>query len=89
MGGVTHEITSSKLLFCADDSSGTLSCVQSSLATDDGLTLRGAPACLASNLSDSVPIVSHLERSTVMRFERLVIGVIVGCEVEVDGDGVS
>lgn len=54
---VAYSIASSELLFCTDDSSGTLSSIQSTFAADDGLTLRGTAARLASDLGDGIPIV--------------------------------
>ena len=50
-------VSCSVFLFRTDDGSGTLSSVQSSLSSDDGLTLGGASAHFASNLGDGVPIV--------------------------------
>lgn len=64
---MAYDITGSEFLLCTDDSTGTLSSVQSALATDDSLTLRGPSARLAPDLGDGVPIVRHVEGP---RFER-------------------
>lgn len=53
----SYRVAGAKFLLSPNDSSGALSCVQSTLSTDDGLTLRGSAARLAPNLSDGVPII--------------------------------
>jgi len=57
MQGETYCVTSSELLLRADDSASTLGLVQSSLSSDDSLTLSRAAARLASDLGDSIPVV--------------------------------
>lgn len=56
----TYSIGSSVLLLCAEDGAASLSSIQSTLSSNDGLTLRLAgPADLATNLGDGSPIVRH------------------------------
>lgn len=53
----TYGVACGKFLLGADDGSATLSLVDCSLSSDDGLTLRGASAGLAPNLGYGIPIV--------------------------------
>jgi hypothetical protein len=62
MGGrgtrvVTYCISCGEFLLCADDGSCSLSSVQGSLSSDDGLMLGGASGNFAPNFGNGIPVV--------------------------------
>ena len=52
-----YSVTSGVFLLSADNGTGALSSVQSTLTTDDGLTLSSTAARSASDLGDLIPVV--------------------------------
>ena len=57
MGGLAYCVSCGELLLCADDGTTTLGSVESSLSSNDGLTLSARAADLAPDLSNCVPVV--------------------------------
>ena len=57
MAPVSYCVSCGELLLCADDSTATLGSIESSLSSNDGLTLSTTAADLAPNLGNCVPVV--------------------------------
>lgn len=53
----TYRVASTKLLLCGDDGTASLSSVESTLAFYDCLLLSAAPAGLAANFRDGIPVI--------------------------------
>ena len=53
----TYRIASAELLLCADDGSASLGCVERGFASDNRLFRSAAPAGLAADFRDGVPVI--------------------------------
>ena len=63
----TYRVASAKLLLCSDDRSASLGGVERGFASDDRLSCCSAPAGLASNFRDGVPVIHGCGRRIALR----------------------
>jgi hypothetical protein len=65
--GKTYRVPSAVFLLRADDSAASLGGVERTLAAHDGLTSDSAPAGLASNFRDAVPVIHGVRERRISK----------------------